>query len=205
MNLKNCIVAAFIALEVTSCRTALLKKYEVAEPKVESLESVKDALTRYSPLYKEYLCVFRDSAALVEWFRHSNLPGRSQIYNADGFRIITQDSTFCSGVETDFAGRLKINQAYRTDSLSRFEDLKACLLEAGDKVSLDPSKYAFTCVIFWAKFMGRINEASFRIAEAALSSKPAKEGKVNLVFVDMDIMDFWNVSHDMIKTKTSTR
>jgi len=205
MNWKNCLVAAIIALEVTACKTTLLKQYAVGEPKVESLETVRNALERYSPSYREYLCVFRDSAALVEWFRHSNLPGRSQFYNADGFRIITQDSTFCSGVETDFAGRLKINQAYRTDTLSRFEDLKACLLPAGDKVSLEPSKYTFTCVIFWAKFMGRINEASFRIAEAALNSKPAKEGKVNLVFVDMDIMDFWNVSQNMIKTQTRTR
>ncbi|MCX6242296.1 MAG: hypothetical protein NTX43_10865 [Bacteroidetes bacterium] len=205
MNQKLCILWALILIGLGSCKSALLKQYEVKDPRIETLESVRKALYQYSPRDAEYLCVFRDSASLVDWFKNKNLPGRSQFYNSAGYRIITQDSTFCSGVETDFAGNLKINQTYRIDSMTTFEMLRRNLLPVGEKVNLDPSKYAFTCVIFWAKFMGKFNESSFKISGSAMNSQPAGYGKVNVVFVNMDIMDFWNVSGNMIKTETKTR
>ena len=205
MNQKLCILWALILIGLGSCKSALLKQYEVIDPRIDTLESVRKALYQYSPRDAEYLCVFRDSASLVDWFKNKNLPGRSQFYNSAGYRIITQDSTFCSGVETDFAGNLKINQTYRIDSMTTFEMLRRNLLPVGEKVNLDPSKYAFTCVIFWAKFMGKFNESSFKISGSAMNSQPAGYGKVNVVFVNMDIMDFWNVSGNMIKTETKTR
>jgi len=196
------IIPAVIILVLFACKTSLLKKYGIKDPQVETLESVKNALAELSPGYPAYSCVFRDSAALVDWCKNKNLPGRSQFYNSAGYRIITQDSTFCSGVETDFAGKLTINQVYRIDSLTTFDKLRRNLLPLGEKVDLDPSKYAFTCVIFWARFMGRLNESSFLIATSALKSQPARSGKVNVLFVDMDILDFWNTSGIMIRTET---
>jgi hypothetical protein len=188
-----------------ACKQAMMRKYAVKDPRIETLESVRNELIRYSPDYPAYLCVFRDSAALVDWCRNKSLPGRSQFYNSSGYRIITQDSTFCSGVETDFAGNLKINQSYRIDSMTTFGKLKRNLIPVGEKADLDPSKYAFTCVIFWAKFIGKINESSFNIAASALKSRPAETGKVNVLLVDMDILDFWNTSGNMIRTETKTR
>ena len=196
---------AVILITLFACKTAMLRKYSVTDPHIETLESVKNNLARYSPAYPPYLCVFRDSAALVDWCKNKNLPGRSQFYNSSGYRIITQDSTFCSGVETDFAGNLKISQSYRIDSLTTFDKLRRNLMPVGEKVDPDPSKYAFTCVIFWAKFIGRINESTFRIAASALESQPAGTGKVNVLFVDMDILDFWNTSGNMNRTETRAR
>ncbi|GEM_PF-712945 len=196
---------AVIMSGLPACKSALMRRYEVKDPQIESLESVRKDLNRYSPAYSGYFCVFRDSAALVDWFKNKNLPGRSQFYNQAGYRIITQDSTFCSGIEADFAGNLKVNQAYRIDSLTTFGKLKRNLLAVGEKADLDPSGYAFTCVIFWAKFMGKINEASFNIAASALNSQPAKIGKMNIVFVNMDILDFWNTSGKLIRTETGIR
>jgi len=199
------ILLVIIIFVMSACKTALIKQYGVKEPQIETLETVRKDLMQYSPVYTEYLCVFRDSAALVDWFKNKSLPGRSQFYNSAGYRIITQDSTFCAGAEADFAGNLKINQAYRIDSLTTFEKLKRNLHPVGQKVDLDISKYAFTCVVFWAKYMGKINEAGFLIAGSALISQPAKNGKVNLILVDMDILDFWNASVNMIRTETGTR
>jgi len=199
------ILLAVIMFGLAACKSALIRQYAVRDPQIETLESVRNELMQYSRVYTEYLCVFRDSAALVDWFKYKNLPGRSQFYNTAGYRIITQDSTFCSGVETDFAGNLKVNQAYRIDSLATFEKLKRNLLPVGEKVDLDPSKYSFTCVIFWAKFIGKLNGSSFQIACSALKSQPAKIGRVNILFVDMDILDFWKVSGNMIRTETRTR
>jgi hypothetical protein len=53
--------------------------------------------------------------------------------------------------------------------------------------------------------MGKINEASFVVAEAAMASQPGMKGKVNILFVNMDIMDFWNTSPGMIKTTVDKR
>ena len=53
--------------------------------------------------------------------------------------------------------------------------------------------------------MGKINEASFNIAASALNSQPAKIGKMNIVFVNMDILDFWNTSGKLIRTETGIR
>ena len=200
---KQIILIAACIIGLGACKPALTRKYSLKEPCVETLESVRKELATYSPDYCSYLCVFRDSASLVDWFKNKHLPGRSQFYNSAGYRIVTQDSTFCSGVETDFAGNLKISQTYSIDSLITIEKLTKNLLPAGEKVSLDPSGYTFTCVIFWAKFMGKINKASFEIANSAMNSMPAKKGQVNVLFVDMDIMVFWNVSGSMIRTKTN--
>ncbi|TRZ73828.1 MAG: hypothetical protein D4R97_04700 [Bacteroidetes bacterium] len=194
-----------VIIGLGSCKSALIKQYAVKEPGIETLESVRKSLNQYSPFYTGYLCVFRDSAALVNWFKNNHLPGRSLFYNSTGYRIITQDSAFCSGVEADFANNLKINIAYRIDSVNTFEKLKKNLLPVGEKVDLDPSKFAFTCVVFWADFMGKINQPGFQIAESAMKSQPAQTGRMNILFVDMDIMDFWNTSGSMIKTITNTR
>jgi len=182
-----------------------MKKYAIKEPRIETIESVSKYLNQYSPLYTGYLCVFRDSAALVDWFKNKNMPGRSHFYNSDGYRIITQDSSFCSGVETNFAGNLKINQVFRIDSTMKFSKLTKNLLPVGEKVNLDPSQYAVTCVIFWADFMGRMNDQNFQIAESAMKSQPGINGRLNILFVDMDIMDFWNTSGNLIKTSVKTR
>lgn len=199
------VITVLVLAGLFACKTAMLKKYAVKDPGIETMESVRNELSLYSPDYPQFLCVFRDSAALVDWCKNKNLPGRSQFYNSSAYRIITQDSTFCSGIETDFAGKLKINQSYKIDSLTTFGMLKKNLMPVGGKVDLDPSKYAFTCVVFWAKFMGKLNESSFRIAASALKSQPARAGKVNVLFVDMDILDFWNTSGKMIRTETKTR
>ncbi len=205
MKINIIILLAVSVFGLSACKSALIKQYAIKEPQIETRESVKTALQQYSQAYPEYLCVFKDSAALVDWFKNKNLPGISQFYNSAGYRIITQDSTFCSGVETDFAGSLKINQEYRIDSLTTFEKLQINILPVGGRVNPDPSKFAFTCVIFWAKFMGKFNESGFRIANSAMNSQPAKNGQVNVLFIDMDIMDFWNVKGNMIQTNTSTR
>lgn len=189
----------------TSCKQALMKKYGVTEPHVESMESVRKTLNEYSPGYDSCLCVFRDSSALVDWFRNTNLPGRSLFFNSSGYRIITQDSAFCSGVETEFAAKLMPGLACRIDSLTRLVKLRKSLYPACEKVHLDTSGYDFTCVIFWAKFMGRINEASFGIAASARNSVSGRNGKVNFIFVCMDIMDFWGASDNLIRTSSSMR
>ncbi len=205
MSQKILILLVVVAVCLGACKSALMKQYAVKDPQIETPGSVRKALNQYSPDYPAYLCVFRDSASLIDWFKNKNLPGRSQFYNSSGYRIITQDSTFCSGVETDFAGNLKINQTYRIDSLTTFEMLRKNLFPVGEKVNLNPSEYAFTCVVFWAKFLGKLNEPSLQISNSALKSQPARSGMVNVLYVDMDIMDFWNVSGNMIKTETKTR
>ncbi|MEI8004627.1 MAG: hypothetical protein WCI48_00360 [Bacteroidota bacterium] len=205
MKRMKFVLPALILAGLFACKPAMMRKYAVKDPQIETVESVRHDLDLYSPAYPSYLCVFRDSAGLVDWCKNKNLPGRSQFYNSAGYRIITQDSTFCSGVETDFAGNLKISQSCRIDSLTTFGRLKKDLMPIGEKVDLDPSKYAFTCVIFWAKFMGKFNESSFCIAASAFKSQPAQSGKVNVLFVDMDILDFWNASGKLIRTETKTR
>lgn len=205
-HMKTLLVfAAVLMIVLTACKSAMMRQYAVGSPQIETIESVRNDLIKFNRDFEGYLCVFRDSATLVDWFKNKNLPGRSQFYNSGGYRIITQDSTFCSGVETDFAGNLKINQIYRIDSLTTFSKLKRNLLPVGDKVDLDPSNYSFTCVIFWAKFLGKLNMSSFQIAVSALNSQPARSGKVNVLFVDIDILDFWNTSGNMIKTEIKTR
>jgi hypothetical protein len=199
------VLPALVLTGLFACKPAMLRKYAIKDPQIETLESIRSDLLCYSPSYPASLCVFRDSAALVDWFKNKNLPGRSQFYNSTGYRIITQDSTFCSGVETDFAGNLKISQSYKIDSMMTFDKLKRNLMPVGEKVDLNPSKYAFTCVIFWARFLGKLNESSFHIAAAALKSQPAEAGKVNVLFVDMDILDFWNSSGKMIRTEIKAR
>ncbi|MEI7492434.1 MAG: hypothetical protein WCK92_13625 [Bacteroidota bacterium] len=202
---KLLILTAAIMMVLAACKSAMMRQYTVGSPKIETIESVRNDLKKYKPDFEDYLCVFRDSAALVDWFKNKNLPGRSQFYNSGGYRIITQDSTFCSGVETDFAGNLKINQVYGIDSLTTFNRLKKDILQVGEKADLDPSNYSFTCVILWARFMGKLNTSSFAIAASALESRPAKTGKVNVLLVNIDILDFWNTSGNMIKTEIKTR
>ena len=202
---KLLILISTLIIVLTACKSAMMRQYAVGSPKIETIESVRNDLKKNMPGFEGYLCVFRDSAALMDWFKNKNLPGRSQFYNSGGYRIITQDSTFCSGVETDFAGNLKINQVYRIDSLTPFCRLQKDILPVGEKADLDPSNYSFTCVIFWARFMGKLNMSSFRIAASALESQPAKTGKVNVLLVNIDILDFWNASGNMIKTEIKTR
>ncbi len=202
---KLLILITALIIVLTACKSAMMRQYAVGSPKIETIESVRNDLKKNMPGFEGYLCVFRDSAALMDWFKNKNLPGRSQFYNSGGYRIITQDSTFCSGVETDFAGNLKINQVYRIDSLTPFCRLQKDILPVGEKADLDPSNYSFTCVIFWARFMGKLNLSSFRIAASALESQPAKTGKVNVLLVNIDILDFWNASGNMIKTEIKTR
>ena len=190
---------------IYSCKNAVTRKYGITEPKIETIRSITAELRGYSADFPSYLCVFRDSAALVDWFRHKNMPGRSQFYNSSGFRIITQDSLFCSKVEADFAGNLKPDKIYRIDSSVIFEHLRKNIIPLGEKADTDPSKYSFTCVIFWAKFMGKVNEASMDIARSAMRSRPAVNGKVNLLFVNMDMLDTWNVSENMIRMDMKKR
>lgn len=205
--MKNKILILFMVFPFAmySCKNYVARKYGITDPKIESLGSITSELKNYSAAYPAHLCIFKDSAALIDWFHNKNLPGRSHFYNSAGYRIITQDSNFCAKVEADFAGQLKPSEVYRIDSNSIFDKLKRDLLPVGEKADLDPSKYTFTCVVFWAIYMGKINETSFAVAEAAMASQPGMKGKVNILFVNMDIMDFWNTSPGMIKTKVDTR
>ena len=89
--------------------------------------------------------------------------------------------------------------------MGSFGKLKRDILPVGEKADLDTSKYTFTCVVFWAIYMGKVNDASFAVAEAALASQPGMKGMVNILFVNMDIMDFWNTSPGMIRTTVDKR
>lgn len=205
MKSKQLYLSATLLILAYACKQAIITKYSVGEPRVETTVSVNMALDRYSPGLSSYACVFKDSASFVDWFRNKNFPGRSVFFDSLGCRIITRDSGYCSGVDQEFAGQLGSQTKFRTDTSCRFTNLAKYIMKAGEKPSLKPSGFEYTCVIFWAKFLGRLNESTMAIARSALQSASGRSGKINLVVVNMDIMDFWKVSDSMIKTGTSPK
>jgi hypothetical protein len=199
------LLAPFFFSALLSCRNIALNHYSIGTPKPETPLSLSEELEKYSPGFSAYLCVFRDSASFVDWFRTSKAPGRSMFFDHKGFRIITRDSAYCSGVDLAFARNLGKSRDFRTDSSARLFQLTKFLEPVGRKAFPETKDDGFTCVVFWAKFMGRTNEQVFEIASASLGSPAGKNQKVNLLLVDMDMMKSWNTSGNMIRAGTSSK
>jgi hypothetical protein len=190
------LTCCLVALGMFSCRSLVLRSRGLKDPKPETVESVTAALTAYQQWYKDYLCVFKDSAALADLFGKRGYLAASQFYDRNGYRIITNDSGFCLGVEARFAGNLNPQGEYPVDSSYRITEMMKYLKVIGDSVSAGTGADDFSVVLVWAKYLEPVNPYLFAMADTIHRHHPMR---INFIFFNIDEMKDWNLKEPLVK------
>ena len=117
--------------------------------------------------------------------------GKLEVYDKNGKMLPPYDTTGCPAPFYRYInGICTTPQEVLEDSLLQNKMLDFVPFSS-NKAEVDPSKYDYTIVIYWARFYGTVNKSNAREFERLLSQQ--KDCKIQYIKVSLDPRDFWNM------------
>ena len=199
MRIIKTITILFISLIIfNSCNFVLKKYYKIKDPKIETIKSSKDFLSKKILTNRFNLLFFKDFKNLKNFSKNFNLDiPEAYLFNSNGYYVPYKKSAQeCNAKVEDFIKDLKfINQKEHTDlnldSLSNYfvnDSIKRPIFNTTNNLSV---------ILSFATYLGKVNdEHTFAWFNAISNIKDSV--KVKVYFLDADIMNFWKKS-DSIK------
>jgi hypothetical protein len=114
------------------------------------------------------------------------------IFNADGNQIILE--TECGALKTEFIQDLDRNKSYKTESKINMDEFtsKLVFLDGKNANYTLHTDTDFYLIIYWAKFIGRVNKKSPAAWEK--TAKHNKKANISIIKINMDFRNFWENS-----------
>jgi hypothetical protein len=173
------------------CVTILKKLKHVSNPKFESEESVASFLRKVNNHYKENLFLCKDSAAFFNIFLKIHALPEAVFFNSKG-EIIRYSEDPCPAKAQTFIMNMQEGQKLTIDTSYNLGFLKSRINPYIKNWFRETSNDQFTMVVFWAVWVGKVNNNVFEIVEA-LKARP--DLHVRVVFINMDLLDSWGLKH----------
>ncbi|MCE3278429.1 MAG: hypothetical protein K0S44_620 [Bacteroidetes bacterium] len=209
--MKSKIIFSIICLLVfTGCNKILLYSYGVRNPKVETSHSITKYL-HSNELDTANNYAFRDTASLTKFYNKNIGIPEIRFYDKNGYLMLYRDEKKCNGQNDSLISFLNPHNVIRVDSTDNiFDYLEEVRKINGLSVNKEEfSGFDYYLVMYWAKYLGKVNSIKMRDWESTLMKK--QDLKIKTIKLTTDYMDFWPLDKkNMIKiyspkTKTTDR
>ncbi|MCF6307265.1 MAG: hypothetical protein L3J09_04845 [Flavobacteriaceae bacterium] len=200
---KNSYLLIFIisSLLLVSCKAYLIKKYNISDPKIESISSVKKFLAE-KEINNENLLFFKDLESFSS-FGETYSFGYPEAYffNKQGNLVdyrksIEECNANIDVFITDLEQNINNNQVYKVNKQISIQGLNNYLISSTKEINpikIDDTK-TITVIISFATFIGKLND------EKAFDWVRLLEDKnVNYYLLSNDLMDYWGIDMDDVE------
>ncbi len=194
--MKNLLIFCFVLLTCSACQRVLLKAYGIEQPQLESYHSLKSFLDDYA-IESEEIYVFKDTTTFNQFLKKGvSLPDANFFNKNKYFVDYKTKNSSCNGEVGGFIEQLGNIDLLPNDSQIRLDGLVDGLVNAETNKDFSYEKKAPAdayIVIYWAKYLGKLNKTKILDWETKLRSINPSETKVRLIKVNVDFQDFWGI------------
>lgn len=184
----------------TSCKYLLIKSEGIRQPKIENYESLSKFLLSKGIDTSEILC-FKDTLALNIYYRNDFKIPDALFFNREKKFVDYRTSvTDCNGMVSVFIGNI--------DSINLKEPIEEKILDSylnnlvlektGQKFMLENQRYDAYMVVYWAKYLGKVNKRKVYDWQE-LAKKANQNGeKIRMILVSVDYQEFWGINKNQL-------
>ena len=187
-----------IILSFVSCKSILLKTYEIKDPKLEDFTSIKTFLnikkidTSNVYVFKNLSCFERASKQKL-----LSIPNAFFFNKANNLVNYKKNSTDCNAKIDDFLSDLSSFSQLPFDESRKMTDLLDLIENLNKSLPLDNSD--INVFITWTIYAGKLNDEK-AFAWVNLIEKGKRKGlKVNYYLLNCDFQKSWNLSEKEIE------
>lgn len=199
MKIKISLIAFVILLLVSSCTRILLYNYGVRNPKIENSKSIDEFLVS-NKLDTNNNFALKDTTALSIFIKSNIGTPEIRFYDKNGYLMHYKDDKKCNGQNDSLISFLNSGNVVKIDSSEYlFDYLDQIRTLEGQLVDEHMFKgYDYYLIIYWAKWLGKINSVKLNDWQQSLNKKNGL--KIKTIKVTTDYMNFWPLNKkDMIK------
>jgi hypothetical protein len=169
-------------------------------PKIENENSISNYLeSQHLNTLNNY--ALADTAALNRFYENNIGTPEIRFYDKNGYLMLYRDEKKCNGQNDSLISFLNPLNVIKVDSTQNIHDyLKNLRTLRGEDVDLKEFiGYDYYLIMYWAKWLGKVNSIKMSDWEANLKNK-IRNINVKTIKVTTDYMNFWVLDkHDMIK------
>jgi len=196
---KHILPLSLSILMLSSCTKILLYSYGVRNPKIEKKETIETYLEK-EKLNNQNLFSLKDTVALQK-FNESNI-GMPEIrfYDKNGYLMLYRDNKKCNGQNDSLITFLDPTNIIKIDSTQNIFQyiIQLRKLDGNPVDSSEFKDYDFYLIMYWAKWVGKVNSIKMLDWEKSLAAK--NDLKIKTIKVTTDYMNFWDIrKKDMAK------
>jgi hypothetical protein len=174
---------------VFSCKPIYKLYLGIKKPKLENYQSVREIFKKYYQNTPGIVCVAKDSTSFIKiWGEIKSYP-KTQLFDKNGFLIITQDSGYCYAKAQEFALNMSKDDPFKIDSSFHLNEILD-LITPIDEETIPPFiDFDFIFIGYWSASIGRGNKNVYVVSHELNKNS---ELKILYLFVNLDIMEEWN-------------
>jgi hypothetical protein len=173
-----------------SCKSILLKINGVSKPEFETPKSITSYLSANSFDTGDGLFTGKDSTQFFLLLNMIMSLPSVDFYNPKGELIDYSKTGDCTGQAEIFADRLTPDALYKIDSSYQFNDVKEKIISVGGISKLSVDNADFTILIFWSKYLGKMNKSVMKIMKTLQGNKKIR---ANIYLINMDFQLGWGL------------
>jgi hypothetical protein len=194
-HLRLISLCTFVLLSI-GCKLIILKVEKIKQPAIENHASLSKFLLSYGIDTSEILC-FRDTNALNAFYKsHIGAPDCRFFNREKAFVNYITAASDCNAKVSSFIEKIDtINQLKPVQGKMLDEYLQGVVYaKTGEKFALEAQDYDVYLVVYWVKYLGRVNK--HKVFEwQNLVQKATQEGKkVRMMLVSADYQSTWGMS-----------
>jgi hypothetical protein len=158
---------------------------------VETAASLHSYLRKHD-LHSSDNVVFKDVYALQEFFKSGIGMPEVRFYDRNGYLMLYRDEKKCNGQNDSLISFLNPENVVKVDSSQNIKVYVSNLRQPdGQEIqSASLNGYDYYLLIYWAKYLGKVNSEKMQDWESALNSKSSALN-IKAMKVATDYMDFW--------------
>lgn len=189
MKLHKLLIISLIIF-ASSCTSVIKIIYGIKDPKPENENSITEYIVKNN-LNPDNVFVL-DEKSHRKFSQNIGLPD-FYVFNSEGISVIIESDKNCPAIAPEIIKMLNPNDNYNLDSDLNLKDIIINLRYLnGETAELSVTEnYDFYIVIYWAKFIGKLNKKNVAVWENA--AKNNNKAQIKTLKINMDIQEFWDL------------
>ena len=136
----------------------------------------------------------KDTATLNKFYYSGIGTPEIRFYDSNGYLMLYRDNKRCNGQNDSLIGFLNPNNVVKIDSTNNINEyLNSLKTIDGKNINKEDFKnYDFYLIMYWAKYLGKVNSTKMLDWENSLNKK--NNLKIKTIKVTTDYMNFWELN-----------
>ncbi len=187
---------------ITSCTRVLMITEGIKQPALENHTTLSKFLLSKGIDTTEILC-FKDTTALIALYRsHIGIPDARFFNSKKKLVDYKNHPNDCNGMVSVFIEKID-SIVQKTPIEGEFLDnyINNLVIEkTGQKFLLEDQDYDVYMVVYWAKFLGKVNKRKVYDWQEHVKKANQNGKKIRMMLVSVDYQAFWGISKDQLPT-----
>ena len=184
------LLVLIILAGIYSCKSILLRINGISKPGFETKKSILTYISANSFDPGDGLFTGKDSTRFFLLLNMITSLPNVDFYNPKGELIDYSKTGDCTGQAEIFAAGLTPDVLYKTDSSYQFNDVKGKVISIDGKSKLSLDNADFTVLIFWSKYLGKMNKSVMKVKRILQDNKKIR---TNIYLINMDFQRDWGM------------